>query len=113
MGAVVKPLTREHRSWRTKVFVATSTKDGYVRVTVRDEGPGIPADEQARLFQRFFRSREVRDQAGGLGLGLSICRAIVHAQGGEIGIDSAVGHGTSVHFTLPKARHVVEEAGTQ
>lgn len=97
----------------TKVFVATSTKDGYVRVTVRDEGPGIPADEQARLFQRFFRSREVRDQAGGLGLGLSICRAIVHAQGGEIGIDSAVGRGTSVHFTLPKARHVVEEAGTQ
>jgi signal transduction histidine kinase len=97
----------------TKVFVATSTKDGYVRVTVRDEGPGIPADEQARLFQRFFRSREVRDQAGGLGLGLSICRAIVHAQGGEIGIESAVGRGTSVHFTLPKARHVVEEASTQ
>jgi len=97
----------------TKVFIATATKDGYVRVTVRDEGPGIPADEQARLFQRFFRSREVRDQAGGLGLGLSICRAIVHAQGGEIGIESAVGRGTSVHFTLPKARHVVEEAGTQ
>ena len=97
----------------TKVFVATATKDGYVRVTVRDEGPGIPADEQARLFQRFFRSRTVRDQAGGLGLGLSICRAIVHAQGGEIGIDSAVGRGTSVHFTLPKARHLVEEAGTQ
>jgi len=84
-----------------------------VRVTVRDEGPGIPADEQARLFQRFFRSREVRDQAGGLGLGLSICRAIVHAQGGDIGIESAPGRGTSVHFTLPKARHLVEEAGTR
>lgn len=97
----------------TKIFVATSTKDGYVRVTVRDQGPGIPADEQARLFQRFFRSREVRDQAGGLGLGLAICRAIVHAQGGQIDIDSAVGRGTSVHFTLPKARHRAEEAGTQ
>src|SRR3954470_9270569 len=97
----------------TKIFVTTSTKDGYVRVTVRDEGPGIPADEQARLFQRFFRSREVRDQAGGLGLGLSICRAIVHAQGGEIGIESAVGRGTSVHFTLPKARHLAEEAGNR
>ena len=97
----------------TKVFVETSVREGYVRVTVRDEGPGIPADEQARLFQRFFRSREVRDQAGGLGLGLSICRAIVHAQGGDINIESEVGRGTSVHFTMPKARHVVEEAGAQ
>jgi signal transduction histidine kinase len=97
----------------TRVFIASSTQRGYVRVTVRDEGPGIPDDEQARLFQRFFRSREVRDQAGGLGLGLSICRAIVHAQGGEISLESTVGAGTSVHFTLPKARHLAEEAGRQ
>ncbi len=97
----------------TRVFIDTSTQEGFVRVTVRDEGPGIPEDEQARLFQRFFRSREVRDQAGGLGLGLSICRAIVHAQGGEIRVESAPGRGTSVHFTLPKARHLTEEAGAQ
>ena len=94
----------------TTVTVSAESREGFVRVTVRDEGPGIPADEQARLFTRFFRSREVRDQAGGLGLGLSICRAIVQAQGGEIRIDSEVGHGTSVHFTLPKARHLSEEA---
>ncbi len=92
------------------VTVSAESRDGFVRVTVRDEGPGIPADEQGRLFQRFFRSRQVRDQAGGLGLGLSICRAIIQAQGGEIGIESEVGHGTSVHFTLPKARHLTEEA---
>lgn len=94
----------------TRVTVATVTHEGYVRVTVSDEGPGIPEDEQARLFQRFFRSREVRDQAGGLGLGLTICRAIVHAQGGDISVESAPGQGTSVHFTLPKARHLTEEA---
>jgi signal transduction histidine kinase len=97
----------------TRIFVGSATREGFVRVTVRDEGPGIPEDEQARLFQRFFRSREVRDQAGGLGLGLTICRAIVHAQGGEISLDSAPGRGTSVHFTLPKARHLTEEAGAQ
>lgn len=97
----------------TTIRVGAETRDGFVRVTVSDEGPGIPEDEQTRLFQRFFRSREVRDQAGGLGLGLTICRAIVHAQGGDIGVDSAPGHGTSVHFTLPKARHLTEEAGTE
>jgi len=95
----------------TTVTVATATRDGFVRVTVSDEGPGIPEDERARLFQRFFRSREVRDQAGGIGLGLTICRAIVHAHGGEIEVESEVGRGTSVHFTLPKARQLAEEAG--
>ena len=97
----------------TKITIGSVTREGFARVTVRDEGPGIPEDEQARLFQRFFRSREVRDQAGGLGLGLSICRAIVNTQGGEISIESARGRGTSVHFTLPKARHLSEEAGAQ
>ncbi|MEK7863985.1 MAG: HAMP domain-containing sensor histidine kinase [Chloroflexota bacterium] len=97
----------------TRIRITSTTRDGYVRVTVRDEGPGIPEDEHARLFQRFFRSREVRDQAGGLGLGLTICRAIIHAQGGEIAVESAPGQGTSVHFTLPKARQLTEEAGTE
>jgi signal transduction histidine kinase len=94
----------------TKVTISSEAADGFVRVTVADEGPGIPLDEQNRLFQRFFRSRTVREQAGGLGLGLSICRAIVHAQGGDIAIESTPGRGTSVHFTLPKARHMAEEA---
>lgn len=97
----------------TTITVSAEPRDGFVRVTVTDEGPGIPTDEQARLFQRFFRSREVRDQAGGLGLGLTICRAIVRAQGGDITIESAPGAGTSVHFTLPKARQLTEEAGAQ
>jgi signal transduction histidine kinase len=96
----------------TRVTVRAENADGFVKVTVADEGPGIPADEQNRLFQRFFRSRTVREQAGGLGLGLAICRAIVHAQGGNIAIESGTGHGTSVHFTVPKARHLAEEAGS-
>jgi signal transduction histidine kinase len=95
----------------TTVTVATEGRDGFVQISVVDQGPGIPADEQPRLFQRFFRSREVRNQAGGLGLGLTICRAIVIAHGGDIRIESEVGRGTSVHFTLPKARQLAEEAG--
>jgi len=94
----------------TTVHVLAVVHEGYVRVTVKDEGPGIPEEEQPRLFQRFFRSREVREAAGGLGLGLTICRAIVRAQGGDIWIESAPGRGTSVHFTIPKARELAEEA---
>ena len=94
----------------TPITVRAEDTDGFVRVTIRDEGQGIPLDEQGRLFQRFFRSRTVRGQTGGLGLGLAICRAIVQAQGGNITIESAPGQGTSVHFTLPKARHLAEEA---
>ncbi|MBI2773363.1 MAG: hypothetical protein HYX56_02580 [Chloroflexi bacterium] len=92
------------------VTVMARPKGGAVEVSVRDEGPGIPVDEQPRLFQRFYRSREAREAAGGLGLGLTISRAIVQAQGGDIGIESAAGQGTSVHFTLPKARELTQEA---
>ncbi len=93
----------------TTVRVLATVRDGYVRVTVKDEGPGIPEEEQPRLFQRFFRSREVREAAGGLGLGLAICRAIVRAQGGDIEVESAPGAGTSVHFTVPKGRELAAE----
>ncbi|HEX9494235.1 MAG TPA: ATP-binding protein, partial [Candidatus Limnocylindria bacterium] len=96
----------------SEIALRTETVAGYVRVTIHNDGPTIPPDEMARLFQRFFRSRTVRGEAGGLGLGLTICRAIVQAQGGEIGIDSGDGRGTSVHFTLPKARELAQEAGS-
>jgi signal transduction histidine kinase len=97
---------------RSEITLRTETSAGFVKVTVHNDGPAIPPDELLRLFQRFFRSRTVRGEAGGLGLGLTICRAIVQAQGGEIGVDSAPDRGTSVHFTLPKARELAQEAGS-
>jgi signal transduction histidine kinase len=97
---------------RSDIMLRTESSAGFVKITVHNDGPAIPPDELARLFQRFFRSRTVRGEAGGLGLGLTICRAIVQAQGGEIGVDSAPDRGTSVHFTLPKARELAQEAGS-
>ncbi|GAC1703275.1 MAG: hypothetical protein NVS9B6_19940 [Candidatus Limnocylindrales bacterium] len=94
------------------ITISTVSESGYVRVTIHNTGPAIAADEVGRLFQRFFRSRTVRAESGGLGLGLAICRAIVRAQGGEIGLDSAPETGTSVHFTLPKARVLAAEEAT-
>jgi len=94
----------------TRITLASRSADGFVEITVSDQGPGIPLDEQSRLFQPFYRSREVREAAGGVGLGLTICRAIVQAQGGDIRIESEPAKGTSVHFTIPKARDLAEEA---
>jgi signal transduction histidine kinase len=73
-----------------------------VRISVEDHGPGIPAEQQAGLFERFYRVRSDTDSPG-VGLGLAIAKGIVEAHGGSIGIDSEVGSGTRVWFTLPSA----------
>jgi signal transduction histidine kinase len=73
-----------------------------MRISVVDQGPGIPPEQQAGLFERFYRVRPDKDTPG-VGLGLAIAKGIVEAHGGSIGIDSQVGAGTSVWFTLPKA----------
>ncbi len=74
-----------------------------VRVTVEDDGGGIPAGDRDRVFERFWRGASERPSGGGSGLGLPICRAIVEAHGGAIWIDPATRGGTAVRFTLPAA----------
>lgn len=89
---------------QSRIEVTGAPQEGFVLVSVRDEGAGIDQVERARVFDRFYRARIGRDTAGGIGLGLAICRAIVEAQGGEIGIDAGPSGGTIVHFTLPRPR---------
>ena len=77
-------------------------KDGFVRIAVSDEGPGLTPEEQAHAFERFWRADAARSRdAGGSGLGLTIARHLVEAQGGEIGVESEPGHGASFWFTIP------------
>ena len=64
------------------------------RIEVRDAGPGLSADEQARIFDRFVRGA-ASEGTSGLGLGLYLCRAIVEQHGGTIGVDSAPGAGAT------------------
>jgi signal transduction histidine kinase len=74
-----------------------------VAVSVQDRGPGIPPQEQARVFERFYRADKSRARAGdsGAGLGLAIAQTLVEAHGGRITLDSSPGHGTIMSFTLP------------
>jgi two-component system phosphate regulon sensor histidine kinase PhoR len=84
------------------VVVSAGQEDGATQITVEDTGPGIDARHLPRLFERFYRvdtgrSREV----GGTGLGLSIVKHMAEAMGGEVGVESAVGKGTTFKVTLP------------
>ena len=83
-------------------------RDGerHVRLTVIDEGPGIPAEHRERVFEKFFRipGRQSHDpRRGGIGLGLPIARRLVEAQAGWIWVDAIDDHGTSISMTLPVA----------
>ncbi len=73
-----------------------------VCICVSDNGPGIPRDEQARIFERFFKGDRSRTQ-GGTGLGLAIARHIVEGHGGRIWVESTPGQGATFCFTLPRA----------
>ena len=75
--------------------------DGEVRVEVRDHGPGIPAEEQKRIFESFYRLRQSEKSAEGTGLGLAITQRLVELHGGELRLESEVGHGSCFYFSLP------------
>lgn len=82
--------------------------DGHwVRFTVRDDGPGIPDDQRARVFEPFVRLR--RSEAPGSGIGLTIVRRIVELYGGTVWIDGAGSDGCTVRFTMPLFRDVFSE----
>ena len=72
-----------------------------VTVTVRDHGPGIPEHDRERIFEKFYRGRATVGQAGGAGLGLSICKGIIEAQGGRIWAENCPDGGAAFSFTLP------------
>lgn len=72
-------------------------------LSVCDDGPGIPAGEQARIFERFYRTDQSRSRkTGGAGIGLSIAKAIVQAHGGRLTVRSAPGQGSCFTVLLPK-----------
>jgi two-component system phosphate regulon sensor histidine kinase PhoR len=87
-----------------EIEVCLKEEPGRLRVFVRDTGIGIPEEDRARIFERFFRVDRARSRSqGGTGLGLSIVRHLVQAQGGEISVQSRLGEGTTFSFSLPRS----------
>lgn len=87
-----------------EVVVAVRRSRGRVRISVTDTGMGIPADEQERIFDRFYRLDRARDRAaGGAGLGLSIARRYALALGGWIELESTPGKGSRFTLVIPSA----------
>jgi signal transduction histidine kinase len=83
--------------------MARTNSDG-VRIEVSDEGPGIPAEEAGRVFERFYRSDQARtSRDGGSGLGLAIAKWIVDMHGGDIRAEPRTPRGCRMVVTLPKA----------
>ncbi len=81
---------------------AQSQGGNFLRISISDTGPGIPAEALPHVFDRFWRADKSRSRAeGGAGLGLAITRQLVQAHGGQIGVESTVGQGSRFWVTLP------------
>ncbi len=92
------------------VDVCLSTEGAEARISVRDRGPGLPPEEQERIWERFYRvpGIDVQGESGisnvGLGVGLYICRTIIELHGGQVGVQSHPGEGSMFWLALPLAR---------
>jgi signal transduction histidine kinase len=83
-----------------EVLVELSVKEGRPRIVVRDRGPGVPAEEVSRIWERLYRGAGSRTRPG-LGIGLSIAKAVTEAHGGRIGVESEPGRGAAFFVELP------------
>ena len=92
----------KYSSARGQIILTVESTSGRVLLNVRDNGPGLPQDEHAKIFERFYRVDKARSrQMGGAGLGLSIARWIVHQHRGTITVRSSPGQGAEFSVELP------------
>ena len=92
----------------TDIYIKSFIKDGFGRISIRDEGVGISDEDAKRIFDRFYRVDLSRTKAtGGTGLGLAIVKRIVEIHNGKIEIDSKINEGTEISIVLPIGNTVV------
>jgi two-component system sensor histidine kinase KdpD len=89
---------------QTTITVTAQRANGMVQIDVTDQGPGIPRQARARIFEPFEQvERPPTNRTGGAGLGLAICKGLIEAHGGRIWVQDRLEPGTTISFTLPVA----------
>lgn len=91
------------------IALSSEETNGYLVTSVADHGEGIDGLEQTLIFDKFYRGKDLRYRIQGTGMGLAICKAIVEAHGGKIGVTSQVGSGSVFNFSLPLVSHPSHE----
>jgi two-component system sensor histidine kinase SenX3 len=98
----------------TRVGIGLRSRDGLAEVSVTDQGTGITAEEQERIFERFYRIDAARSRStGGTGLGLSIVKHVVSNHGGEVTVWSMAGQGSTFTVRLPEMESAEDAQGTE
>ncbi|HUA01833.1 MAG TPA: response regulator [Candidatus Aquilonibacter sp.] len=93
-----------------KIELVATRRGDAARIDVRDSGPGIPPEEQKRIFDAFYRLKQGEKAAEGTGLGLAITQRLVQLHGGELGVESTPGRGSCFYFTLPVVATAVSDS---
>ena len=92
------------------IQIKTRKQDEHVIVTVADDGEGIPDELKPKVFDMFYSgANKIADSRRSLGLGLSLCKSIIHAHGGTISVSDNIPHGTVFTFTLPAEEAQIHE----
>jgi signal transduction histidine kinase len=99
-----------------EIMISAEKSDNELFISITDQGPGIPAGELSKIFERMYRiEQRLYSGANGIGLGLYICQRLVQAHGGRIWAESTPGQGSTFKFTLPltttKKKRTVRNAG--
>lgn len=99
MGAILDNAVK-YAPGGSKIEIAAQRYDRYIRLDILDEGPGIPEEELPEIWKRFYRGKTTRN-ASGVGIGLTLCRMIVQAQGGRVFCENREGGGCRFSIFLP------------
>ena len=94
----------------SRILIETAQEGDQAVIRVSDDGPGIPDEIKAHVFDMFYTgANKVADSRRGMGLGLALCRSIIAAHGGQIWVEDNSPHGTRFTFTLPAEEAYLHE----